>query len=945
MKTRIPRTLTLAFALTSGLTASLTAQTTPTAPPADDQPILLTPFSVSVERDQGYVAVDSLAGGRQNTPLRVTPSAVSAMTKEFISDLGVTDLQSALSWSLNAVPTNFRSGNNGGTAGDTHNFWSISIRGDGHVQGGNPPTKNYFPTYQVIDMYNVERIETNSGPNSILFGIGDIGGSLTTYTKTPQFNRNFNQLNIQATNFGGYRTSIDTNGFNGPLAVRVNALYAKQKGWRDGDYDKRRAIDLGVTYKFTDDTQLRFDIEGWSQERNVYTSAFQDGVSLYNGSTAANTWGEVVAGTGDNPVNVPGAPGVKTMDAWGGVDDYRVFIAGTGTLMNWAHGLRSAGVGDFYTGPYLRPEPFVDGQSGRTIVAAPSREFAIAPPDSVLEPESLAMTLSFEHRFNANSELQIQGYKYEDTSKAKNFEGAGGGLGYGVAIDLNKQLPNGQTNPNYGKRYSDFFLDKQNQNHRVNEIRGQYTYHFDTTLWNIPLKQTVSVSAGHQVTDYDARQYQAFYRPAYDANNWTRSMVWGRVYWDNPQAALNIESNPDIYYGAHTFNWYDFNSTQKINYGGLFSQTRLWDDRLNISLGIRRDDYKNTKKGIRPGDTTNTISEDAGNTYSAGVVGYVTEWLAIVGNLSSNFQPAAGGLAPAVTGKIFGPSFGKGRDIGLRISTKDAKYYATVNYYNTKSTDVIGADQPDFQGIWNQYFKAGGTKTDIGPAGSVSGQPGNLNAAMNSVDTFDVKYHGVEVELTANPTRNLRISAHYSKPQGEHSNDAPNARIYFAQHLPDWQAAVNTTGPENIKLAQNLADAQKKLDAIANPTITPKLVTSMYNAFAVYSFLDGAFKGLEIGGGATYLGEQYGGAGDIANGERIKSPAYSTWTALIAYSMQFSAAGHSVKAKFQLNVDNVLDNDKLIYTSYQTFGTNGIQGGNYRYLDPRKFTFSANFAF
>jgi outer membrane receptor protein involved in Fe transport len=920
------------------------AQTTPPSS-ADDQPVLLSPFSVSVERDQGYVAVDSLAGGRQNTPLRVTPSAVSAMTKEFISDLGVTDLQSALAWSLNVVPTNFRSGNNGGTGGDTHNFWSISIRSDGKSQGGNPPTKNYFPTFMIIDTYNVDRIETNSGPNSILFGIGDIGGSLTTYTKTPQFNRNFNFVEAQVTSYGGYRTSLDTNGFNGPLAVRVNAVWSKQEGWRDGDFDKRRGIDVGLTYKFSDNTQVRFNVEGWSQERNIYAGTFQDGISLYNGTAAANTWGELIPGTGDNPVTKAGAPGVRTMDAWGGPDNYRVLVAGTGTLMNWAHGSRSAGTGDFYNGAYLRPDSYTDGQSGRAIPAAPNREFSIAPPDSTLEPEALAMTLSLEHRFNENSELQIQGYKYEDTAKAKNFEGAGGGLGFGVAIDLNKQLPNGQTNPNYGKRYSDFFLDKQVQNHRVEEIRGQYTYHFDTTLWNIPLKQSISASVGRQETDYDARQYQAFYRPAYDPNNWTQSMVWGRVYWDNPQARFNLEGNNDLYYGAHTFNWYDFNSTQTINYGGLFSQTRLWDDRLNISLGIRRDDYKNTKVGIRPGDKTNTISDDAGNTYSVGVVGYVTEWLAIVGNISSNFQPAAGGLAPAVTGKIFGPSFGKGRDIGLRISTKDAKYYATLNYYNTESTDVIGADQPDFQGIWNQYFKAGGTKTDIGPAGTVSGQPGNLSAAMNSVDTYDVKYHGVELELTANPTRNIRLSAKYSRPEGEHSNEGPNARIYYTQHLADWQAAVNTTGPENIKLAQNLSDAQKKLDAISTPTITPKLIESKYNVFGVYSFLDGALNGFQVGGGMTYLGEQYGNAGDKANGERIKSPAYSTWSAFFAYSFKFNAAGHSVRTKIQLNVDNVFDNDKLIYTSYQTWGTNGIQGGNYRFLDPRKFTLTANFTF
>src|SRR6478609_8867858 len=146
------------IALVLAASTSLPAQTVPPPAAADtaaDPALVLDPFTINVESDSGYVAVDSLAGGRQNTPLRITPSAVSALTSEFIADTGATDLESALRWSLNAIPTNFRSGSEGGTGGDTHNFWSFSIRGDSHVQGGNPPTKNYFPTYMVIDTYNV----------------------------------------------------------------------------------------------------------------------------------------------------------------------------------------------------------------------------------------------------------------------------------------------------------------------------------------------------------------------------------------------------------------------------------------------------------------------------------------------------------------------------------------------------------------------------------------------------------------------------------------------------------------------------------------------------------------------------------------------------------------------------------------------------------------------
>jgi hypothetical protein len=63
----------------------------------------------------------------------------------------------------------------------------------------------------------------------------------------------------------------------------------------------------------------------------------QDGLSLWNGTTAAPTWAAPVAGAGDNPVTTPGSPGVKYMDAWGGPDNYRVYVPGQGMMNSGQH--------------------------------------------------------------------------------------------------------------------------------------------------------------------------------------------------------------------------------------------------------------------------------------------------------------------------------------------------------------------------------------------------------------------------------------------------------------------------------------------------------------------------------------------------------------------------------------------------------------------------------
>src|SRR5687767_15956527 len=74
---------------------------TPPAPPADE-PIALSPFQVTAEDDTGYRATNTLDGSRLNTPLRDTPGAISVFTKDFIDDLGATDIQQLLRYDTNA---------------------------------------------------------------------------------------------------------------------------------------------------------------------------------------------------------------------------------------------------------------------------------------------------------------------------------------------------------------------------------------------------------------------------------------------------------------------------------------------------------------------------------------------------------------------------------------------------------------------------------------------------------------------------------------------------------------------------------------------------------------------------------------------------------------------------------------------------------------------------
>jgi outer membrane receptor protein involved in Fe transport len=926
----------LAFLLALGLQAPLLAQTAPapaaTPAPLDDKIIVLDTFTVDTRKDNGYVAVDSLAGGRNNTPVSLTPSSMSSLTETFLDDLQLTDVRSALKWTLSAVPVSYNGGHDGG--GDVFNSWSYNIRGAGTgPQGGNPPTVNYFPFYGVKDLFNVDRVEIDRGPNSILFGVGNLGGTVSTYTKIPRFDHNTSDLDVRLDSFGGARVTADVNQVasvfsKNDLGLRVNLLADHDQGWRKDDLTKRYGASIATKLNISENSSLRVDVEGYQQQTPQFATNITDNYSLWDGKTNSATWGAAPTG---------GTSATNSMAEWGGPASTLIWIPSEGNLLNWGAGLRGTGPSDSYYA-VMQPSSYMLGNTGLTVAGLPSRDFTVGPKDGTFDWKYYTATAYFDQKINSNAEFQLAAYHYADLGTAKNFESPGS-----ANVDINKQLPNGQANPEYGQLYSDMFLDRQIQDHTATELRAQINYHFDTTLFNVPVKEWMSVSLGDEKHDLVTRQYIATSMNGYDPNNWTANMVWAREYWNHPNTSINLPASfngSPLVYLPLPFNWFDHNLTEKIKYAGFVSQTRFWDDRLSLTLGVRHDKYDSSILNVRGTGNVPTLESDAGTTYSAGLVGYITKWFGLTYNYSENFAPIGGGVAPSLTGDTFGPATGKSNSFGLRIATDDHKYYVTATYYQDKAHGRISNDNIDLQGAWNNYLQAGGTAVDIGPAGVITGTAGNLHANMSYADTQDVKNTGYEFEAVANPTTNLRLQIGLSLPKSVADNDLPGSRAYFAAHLAEWQTQANANGNQYQKqLAQVITQSQTTLANTSIPASSAGTVKSTFNFFAVYTFTDSWAKGFAIGGGGTTLGKQ-----NISTGGTAFSPGFTTLNALLSYSTVFNIAGERLQTKFQLNVDNLLDNKNLIYTGYNTFGSQ-TQGSGFNYLEPRKFTLSANFKF
>ena len=134
--------------------------------PTNAEVVELSPFTVNTSRDVGYQAENTLAGSRLNTKLRDTPGSVSVFTKEFIDDLGITDLKDLVEYTVNSeMDTQSRvPGANQNAFVNAQNLNNnVMTRGISASQG-----MDYFTSIAPIDSYRVGRYDDSRGPNSIL---------------------------------------------------------------------------------------------------------------------------------------------------------------------------------------------------------------------------------------------------------------------------------------------------------------------------------------------------------------------------------------------------------------------------------------------------------------------------------------------------------------------------------------------------------------------------------------------------------------------------------------------------------------------------------------------------------------------------------------------------------------------------------------------------------
>jgi iron complex outermembrane recepter protein len=170
-----------------------------------------------------YQPPDSSLGTRTDTPILNVPQAVQAVPKQVLEDRGV-----------RSVPESLRnvSGVQSGRIAPDAGAFSPVIRGfqsENVLRNGLREESARFST----ETGNIERIEVLKGPASVLFGQGDLGGTVNIVTKQP-LDKPYFGLSYQVGQFGVHRPAIDISGplNKDGLAYRLNTGFSRAASFK-----------------------------------------------------------------------------------------------------------------------------------------------------------------------------------------------------------------------------------------------------------------------------------------------------------------------------------------------------------------------------------------------------------------------------------------------------------------------------------------------------------------------------------------------------------------------------------------------------------------------------------------------------------------------------------------------------------------------------------------
>lgn len=974
--------------------------------------VRLTPFEVNTSKDVGYAAGNTLSGGRVDTPLAITPGSISVMTKEFMDDFNITNMNEAGSWTI---------GFDLGTSVPNSDPSSISVYQNivrGAPSTDNFPTRNGSINFGAADSYNTERYEFQRGPDTSMFGDGGPGGRQGSSSKRARFNATATSMSGQFDSWNGYRGTLDYSKGWDRFGLRLNALTQNAPGFQSGMNKLKNAFTINALAKLTKNTVVIAEFERTAEWNNLWSITSGDAQNLWDSVTINNDNSALLANNNAN-LNAAGLERM-TVGANGSAANFFVYNHITGDMQDYGgNQYRTRGInGAAIRIPYVGNKYLLAVPARRPAIPGIDKKFTQAAKDNFADRDASTASLNVEHRIG-NLFMRV-GFVKNDFDNNTIWSNGSPNV---YLIDVNRLRPNGQPNPGFLRAYSDVEQNNIYSQDAIREYFGQASYRLFVPKW-WDYKQLLSLNVRDRETNSESRT-SAWRRTdnptSADPFNNTNRFFY-RVYWDAPRvdhAPLLTNPNGKV---PGTWAYVDTagNKTKRgVQSASLTSQSAFFNEAVAITASYSRDvvDVANLPRlnatitgstGAAGGFKNLLGFQTAGNAFKreetvsslaygavaypfrlaaerAGQAGLFRKWVAPLGfvvNIAENNQPPSSGVQnPLLDGTLPPLTHSETTDFGLRYAIPGGKAYLTVSTYKTTQEDNPAGfgSAGDIANIWTNlgYTDPALTTTTAGSGFAYS-------------DPNSRRLEGWEVELVANPTRNITLSMNYSHPVSYIIKESEDRKAYVAANRAQWEAGARATqgqvlngrtilDPTLIQTALNNID--NSLNGLTTGALENNQVRHRINVTGAYSFREGLLRGLRMNAGMQYRGHGKNGSRDARLKFNIPDSAPNpttlqtaqaafdylwtppAWKNSIVAGASYTRRIGKYQTRFQLNVTNLLNHLDPIWgrsgpvgnfaSAYTTLTTNQLFAGNPRQQiltsfvnpDPRRITFTTTVSF
>gem|GEM_PF-3730020 len=172
----------------------------------NDEPLMLSPFEVQADPEDGYGSSSSVSLSRVATRVTEIPASILVINEKLIEDTMAVSIADTLE-----LVAGVQTSDGGSTGNQTQNEFSVRGYSMSSAQRDGV-TDALFTANGGFDYSFVERIEVAKGPNGIIYGNHSPGGVVNIISKRPRV-KPFTKISFMAGADDFYRVELDTSNF------------------------------------------------------------------------------------------------------------------------------------------------------------------------------------------------------------------------------------------------------------------------------------------------------------------------------------------------------------------------------------------------------------------------------------------------------------------------------------------------------------------------------------------------------------------------------------------------------------------------------------------------------------------------------------------------------------------------------------------------------------